>query len=218
MADKTKHSNDEIFDLLSAMAVDIEDLKNREDNDNPQSERLEKAFKSQVNMLLSLKKTIDSFPVSNQKFFEDWQKYQKEKDDIWREDMKDWVKQINENDAKHLHNNEIFKNAYLSLKEFLRPKEPTTNNLNENLIKRNFEPLIIPKSFKGWLKFLFYDCPKYSLSKPNRRKFLSDLGRTVKLLILVIVIGLLFLLSNDNHHLREKLIELQRIEQSINNV
>ena len=150
------------------------------------------------------------------KYFQDWQAYQERKDEDWYGLMEDFAKQVNENDAKHLHNNEIFKNTYLSLKEYLRPKEPSTNNLNENLIKRNFEPLIIPKSFKGWLKFLFYEYPKYSFSKPKRRKFLNDLGRIIRLLILVIVTVLLFLLANEINHLRKENKCLYRLESDFN--
>lgn len=77
------------------------------------------------------------------------------------------------------------------------------------------EPLILPKSFKGWLKCLFYDCPKYSFSKPNRIKFLSDLGRTIRLLILVIVTVLLFLLANENGHLRKENTYIHKLESII---
>ena len=126
MGEKMKHSNDEIFDLLSAMAVDIEEIKKDLFKEHPQSS-------SEINPMKELEKEV-----------------------------------------------------------------------------------LCLKSLKRWLKFLFYECPKYSFSKQNRRKFLTDLGRIIQLLISVIIIALLFLLANDNYHLREKVTNFYALNKYIN--
>ena len=119
MADKIKHSNDEIFDLLSAIAVDIEEIKNREVNTNPQSERLEKAFKSQANALLTLKKTIDSFPSEAKKYFIETKEYHEKRDEDWRNDMKDFTDHLKKNNDKYYRHNGCIVKMFMELKEML---------------------------------------------------------------------------------------------------
>lgn len=218
MIDKTKHSNEEIFELLSAMAVDIEDLKKNSSKITFQSDDEINPLKCLEKEVMWQRKYVESFPNFMRKYFQDWQAYQERKDDEWYDLMEDFSKQINDNNAIGTQHKEEIKRALIHIKNLIESKNKEGNSMMTPDITTKAEPLIIPKSFKGWLKFLFYNCPQYSLSKPSRRKFLTDLGRIIRLLISVIVIVLLFLLANDNHHLREKLIELQWIEQNLNKV
>lgn len=75
------------------------------------------------------------------------------------------------------------------------------------MLKSNFTS----KAIKRWLKFLFYECPKYSLSRPVRKKFLYQLGATCRLLLTIIAVVLICLLANENVHLRKENILIQDI-------
>lgn len=214
MADKTKHSNDEIFELLSAMAVDIEDLKKNYSKATCQTDDEINPLKCLEKEVMWQRKYVESFPNFMRKYFQDWQAYQERKDDEWYDLMDNFSKQINDNNALETRHKEEIKKALILIKSLIiENKNKEENSTDTKEVHPKSEPIIISKSFKGWLKFLFYDCPKYSLSKPNRRKFLNDLGRTIRLLISGIVIVLLFLLANENHHLKEKVAELQHADQ-----
>ena len=117
------------------------------------------------------------------------------------------------NNAVDTQHKDVIKKALILIKSLIESKNKEDNSTDTNEVCPKSNTLIIPKYFKGWLKFLFYDCPKYSLSRPKRRKFLTDLGRIIRLLISVIVIVLLFLLSNDNYHLRKKITDMQHSDQ-----
>ena len=148
------------------------------------------------------RKYVESFPNILRKNFSDWQAYQERKDGEWYELMEDFAKQINENNAMDNRNKEEIKRALILIKSLIESKNKEDNSTDTQEMSPKSEPLIIPQSFRGWLKFLLYDCPKYSLSSPKRRKFLSDLVRIIRLLFLVIVTALLFLFDNDNRHVR----------------
>lgn len=153
------------------------------------------------------------------KYFQDWQAYQERKDDEWYDLMDNFSKQINDNNALETRHKEEIKKALILIKSLIiENKNKEDNSTDTKEVHPKSEPIIIPKSFKGWLKFLFYDCPKYSLSKPNHRKFFSDLGRIIRLLISVIVIVLLFLLANENHHLRKENFILYQLEMKFKTI
>ena len=129
--------------------------------------------------------------------------------------MDNFAKQINDNNAIDTRHKEEIIRALIFIKGLIESKNKEDNSTVTKEVYRKSEPLIIPKNFKGWLKFLFYDCPKYSFSKPSRRKFLTDLGRIIRLLISVIVIVLLFLLANENCHLRKENADMHKLESII---
>ena len=138
-----------------------------------------------------------------------------QKDEEWHDLMDNFAKQINDSNAiETLHKEEI-KKALILIISLIESKNNVGNSTD--ILERNpkSEPLIIPESFTGWLKFLFYDCPKYSLSKSHRRKFLCQLGKTIRLLISIIVFVLLFLLTNENSHLRKENHILQHIKSTL---
>lgn len=217
MADKTKHSNDEIFDLLSAMAVDIEDIKKNSSQVTCQTDDEINSLKCLEKEVIWQRKYVESFPNFMRKYFQDWQAYQARKDDEWYDLMDNFSKQINDNNALETRHKEEIKKALILIKSLIiENKNKEDNYTDTKEVHPKSEPIIIPKSFKGWLKFLFYDCPKYSLSKPNHKKFLRDLGRIIRFLITVIIVVLVFLLANENHHFREKIAKIQRNEQNIN--
>ena len=209
MADKTKHSNDEIFELLSAMAVDIEDIKKNSSQATCQTDDEINPLKCLEKEVLWQRKYVESFPNFMRKYFQDWQAYQERKDDEWYDLMDNFSKQINDNNALETRHKEEIKKALILIKSLIEGKNKEDNSMVTPDITTKSEPLIIPKSFKDWLKFLFYDCPKYSLSKPHHRKFLSDVSKTFGFLILVIVTVLLFLLANENNHLRKDISYLR---------
>ena len=212
MADKIKHSNDELFELLSAMAVDIEDLKKNSSKITFQSDDEINSLKCLEKEVMWQRKYVESFPNFMRKYFQDWQAYQARKDDEWYDLMDNFSKQINDNNALETRHKEEIKKALILIKSLIiENKNKEDNYTDTKEVHPKSEPIIIPKSFKGWLKFLFYDCPKYSLSKPNLRKFLRDLGRIIRLLVSVIVMVLLFLLANENGHLRKEISQLQFI-------
>lgn len=218
MADKTKHSNDEIFELLSAMAVDIVDIKKNSSKETCQTDDEINPLKCLEKEVIWQRKYVESFPNFIRKYFQDWQAYQERKDDEWYDLMEDFSKQINDNNALETRHKEEIKKALIHIKNLIESKNKEGNSMMTPDITTKAEPLIIPKSFKGWLKFLFYDCPQYSLSKPSRRKFLTDLGRIIRLLISVIVIVLLFLLANENHHLRKEIFILYQLEMKFKTI
>ena len=215
MVDKTKHSNDEIFDLLSAMAVDIEEIKKRSGKEISEATDDENPIMRLGKEVMWLRKSVEWFPYIMRKGFQEWKNYQERKDEEWYDLMDNFAKQVNDNNAIGTLHKEEIKRALILIKSLIEGKNKEgiyTNTIN---ITPKADPLIIPKSFKGWLKFLFYDCPRYSFSKPNRRKFLSDLGRTIRLLISIIIIVLLFLLANENGHLRKEIKSLQSFETKL---
>ena len=140
------------------------------------------------------------------------QDYQERKDEEWYDLLKDFAKQINENNAIGIQHKEEIKKTLILIKNLIEGKIKECDSIGTPNITTKAEPLIIPKCFTGWLKFLFYECPKFSFSKTNRIKFLNDLGRIIRLLILVIVTAPLFLLANDNLHIRQENLNLRQIE------
>ena len=218
MADKIKHSNDELFELLSAMAVDIEDLKKNSSKITFQSDDEINPLKRLEKEVMWQRKYVESFPNILRKNFSDWKNYQERKDEEWYDLMEDFAKQINENNAIGIQYKEEIKKALILINNLIEGKNKEDNSINTNEVCPKSKPLIIPKNFKEWLKFLFYDCPKYSFSKPNRRKCLSDLGRIIRLLISIIVIVLLFLLANENNHLRKENFILHQLEMKFKTI
>ena len=71
MADKTKHSNDEIFELLSAMAVDIEDLKKNSSKITFQSDDEIDPLKCLEKEVMWQRKYVESLPNILKKNFRD---------------------------------------------------------------------------------------------------------------------------------------------------
>ena len=219
MADKTKHSNDEIFDLLSAIAVDIEELKKGYSKGISQTFTDENPIMRLEKEVIWQRKYVESFPNILKKNFRDWHDYQEKKDEEWYDLMDNFAKQVNDNNAIGTRHKEEIKRALILIKSLIEGKNKEDNSMVTPDITTKSEPLIIPKSFKDWLKFLFYDCPRYSFSKSNRRKFINDLGRTIRLLISIIIIVLLFLLANENSHLRKdiKFLKHERTARVISN-
>ena len=72
MADKTKHSNDEIFELLSAMAVDIEELKKNSSKTTSQSNDEINPQKCLEKEVMWHRKYVESLPNILRKNFRDW--------------------------------------------------------------------------------------------------------------------------------------------------
>ena len=126
--------------------------------------------------------------------------------------MDNFSKQINDNNAFETRHKEEIKKALTLIKSLIESKNKEDNSTDTQEVSPKSEPLIIPQSFRGWLKFLFYDCPKYSLSRPKRRKFLTDLGRIIRFLITVIIVILVFLLANENSQLRKENELLLKLE------
>ena len=97
---------------------------------------------------------------------------------------------INENNAIDIGNKKEIKKVLIIIISLLANKKKEYGSMDMADITSKTEPLTLSKSLKGWLKFLFYGCSKQSFFKQNRRKFLTDLGRIIQLLISVIMIAL----------------------------
>ena len=148
MADKTKHSNDEIFELLSAMAVDIEDLKKNSSKITFQSDDEINPLKCLEKEVMWQRKNVESFPNILRKNFSDWKNYQERKDEEWIDLMENFAKQINENYAIDNLNKEEIKKALIHIKNLIESNNKECSPSDTIEIYPKSEPFIIPKSLR----------------------------------------------------------------------
>lgn len=214
MGDKNNDKLQTILTLLSAIAEDMETVKSMVKNGTVPTTDGKAAHNELIKGIASLEQKIDRLPNA---FIQSLKPFLTQRDKVFNEcansisdTFDEYAEASNNLQRSHIEELKNVAKALAIVKHDIIAAIPNENKTKPENDKP--EKLKMPSGFKHWVKFLFYDCPKYSFSIPVRTKFLCQFGATCRLLLTIIAVVLLFLLANENHHLKRENNILQKIE------